>query len=253
MGFSFRSLYTEDDHSRQSGSVNLLRQGAAASSPSSVLDSNKPAPSKPVLAGIPGPLKEMTPVQTSAGDQSDKSAFCSLDALEPVPDFNSNSPTAVPEEPPPIGSETTVPAPRVSTADPVIDGHCEAQTTLRAVFATTDSFTLDHIAILTAKLPGIVSCIIQTSDHAILATAEQETVHPVETAPNLPQLESFQHGLNLLGLEKVDGVRLCSKTDPVSCFSCGETFLMTRHSGNDLEPGLWEKLILITQAIAGLH
>jgi hypothetical protein len=128
-----------------------------------------------------------------------------------------------------------------------------AEIKLRAVFGTGGSFDLERIASLTAKLPGVCSCIIQTPDQALLATAEPETVHPIQAPSAPPWLEPVQHYCGLLGIGQVDGILLRSQTDPASCFTFAGVSLMARHSSENLEPGVWEKLILITQATAGLN
>ena len=232
MGFSFRSLYADDDHPGQ---------GATVSPPSIDPASESLSQSRSMKSGIPGPLTRKNPAQVS---------FSSLDVLQPESVFSEKLATTPQDEPPcvsvPEVSAQSIPA---STGG----GLRNAQITLRAVFASTDAFTIDSIAALTAKLPGIISCIIKAPDGAVLATAEPKTVRSLETTVDFPQLESLQPGCDLFGLGQVNGVMLHSETDRVSCFSCAGIILMARHSGEDLEPGLWEKLILITEATAEVH
>lgn len=235
MGFSFRSLYNDEDSSGQ-GHSSLSTADKLHSQNDGV------AVSRAVKSGIPGPLKEAAPAKSPVEGISDDSSFYSLDALEP--ELSSSGK---------VKATPSAPSSKVPLQDQGKEKSHEAQITLRAVFATSDSLTLDRIAALTTQLPGITSCIIKTSDHAVLAKLEQNTVCPIDMAIDIPRPDSFQTGFDLLDLEKVDGLMFQSESSPVSCFSYAGVSLMARHSGKDLEPGLWEKLILITKATAELH
>lgn len=240
--------------------------------------------------GIPGPLTRQTshiPVSITAADcnQKDtidpsstatvKQAFYSLDALEPqagdvdipnTPDLSksdsidsgkispANSTTATPSTNPAIKSLEFAASPISHTPSlaSVEQGDHEAQIKLRAVFSVVDKFTLERIAVLTAKLPGIISCLILNSDGALLASAEPESVHPVAIA-GFPGIESFRPVSHLLGLDNIDGISLRSGTGSISCFSCSGLSLIAQHDGETLAVGLWEKLILITQAATQLR
>lgn len=249
MGFSFRNLYTEDVYSGQGIAADPARPAPGAIAEQAGFGTPKSAPS-----GIPGPLAGQagqTAVQTAATPrapkhQSAEPAFYSLDALEPEPD-----PKEAPA--PPCGNGTLgcpapmAPSPQLASAD-----LRAAEIKLRAVFGSEGSFDLERVATLTVRLPGICSCIIQTPGQAVLATAEPETVHPIEPAGDLPQIEPLRHYCKLLGVGEVDGILLRSQTGPASFFSFAGVSLIARHSSENLAPGLWEKLILITQATAGL-
>lgn len=246
MGFSFRSLYTEDGYSGQGIATDQVRPA-----PGAIADqAGFSAPTCPPT-GIPGPLTEQPDVQTAVpprppGSPSHEPAFYSLDELEPEPAPN-EAPVTLRGGKTVGGSAARAPSPQLAMGDPRA-----AEIKLRAVFGTGGSFDLERIATLTAKLPGIRSCIIQTPDQALVATAEPETVDSIEPACRLPLLDPLQHYCSLLGIGEVDGINLRSQTDPACCFSFAGVFLMARHSHENLEPGVWEKLILITQATAGL-
>lgn len=236
MGFSFRSLYTDDDQPEQRAVLGSLPATPAM---------GRPSASQAVASGIPGPLKGSEPVRSAFRRAVDDSVFISLDELEPAP---------VVEEAPNIPHVEAVPfvaAPAVSAAPvPEGKGSGEAEITLRAIFATSDPFTLKRVAILTARLPGVISCIIQTSESSILAMAETGDVSVVSSPLDLLQPRVFQQSLDLLGLGKTEGLMLRTETGPASYFSFAGISLIVRHSSDDLEPGLWEKMILITQASA---
>lgn len=244
MGFSFRSLYTEDGYSGQGITENPVRPASSAIAEQAGFGNPKSPPS-----GIPGPLAGQTDSQktsASPGHSSDRRAFYSLDSLEPEPDSRKAQVTLRRKAKP--GSPASV----APSPEPAVGDSRDAEIKLRAVFGAGGSFDLERIATLTARLPGVSSCIIQTPGKAVLATAEPETVYPIEPASGLPRFEPFLHYSGLLGLGEVDGILLRSQTGPASFFSFAGVSLMARHSSEDLKPGLWEKLILITQASAGL-
>ena len=242
MGFSFRSLYTDDDQPEQRAAL-----GSLPTTSGSIPSTGRQNSPNTVLSGIPGPLKGAEPIRDVVSRQVDNSSFSSLDELVPEPVFN--------EEFVPARSDVmrSVTAPGLSVAQaPAGLEAAEAEITLRAIFATSDAFTLDRIAILTAKLPGITSCIIKISGQAVLAVRGTETVQSVDTVIDFPRPEAFQPACAHLGLGKMNGVMLRSEAEPASCFSFAGVSLMARHSEVDLEPGLWEKLTLVTRATAGL-
>ena len=243
MGFSFRSLYTDDDQLEQRAVLSAL-----PAEPASISVTGRPILPNTAMSGIPGPLKRAGAIRSAIRLQTDHSSFTSLDELEPESDFHEKAGLKQSD----VIPIATAPAARSA---PVIlkRGGVEAGVTLRAIFSTSDEFTLDRIASLTAGLPGIVSCIIKTPEHAILATGESDAVQSIEGLADFPHPESYQSTCDLLGLGKLSGVMLRSESGPVSCFSCAEVSLMARHSEVDLEPGLWEKLTLITQATAELN
>ncbi len=266
MGFSFRSLYTDDDQPAQAGSANLLQRGASERRTRPVPPAKaKEATSASFRSGIPGPLTAQSPDQVAltatpacSGQevefQSDEAVVYALDSLEPEPSaresVGKSSQLDSLDELEPFVSTETDSSNGSPGSNPSVDGQRDAEIQLRAVFSVTEPFTLESIVALTARLPGITSCLIQNSDRALLASAESGSVQTVELAPNSPSPEFLQSGLTLLGLDQSDGVLLRSGSSSVSCFSCVGLSLMARHPDENPQPGLWEKLLLITQAAA---
>lgn len=267
MGFSFRSLYTDDDHPSQGGSTGLLRRGApdALSRPSRQLPiQDLPlAATKSAPSGIPGPLTDQTLFEGPAASPSainkpaiptpsDEPLFYSLDSLEPEPHMAEQSIAPQQDETESPTAESISILDDASRLTPSDESWRDAQTQLRAVFSVTGSFTLETIAALTAKLPGVSSCLIQTSQQALLANANTEQVQNIEITADAAQTGAFQASFSLLGLDQVEGILLRSASGSATCFSSSGLSLMARHADENLEPGLWEKLLLITQASAKL-
>ncbi|NOX98555.1 MAG: hypothetical protein GXP30_02300 [Verrucomicrobia bacterium] len=203
------------------------------------------------MAGIPGPLKGAGPVTRATSLQVDTLGFTSLDELEPEPEprIDKNTETTQSFTQPSVEQAEI----RRASAPSDCNGVCEAGITLRAIFASSEAFTLERIAALTVKLPGITSCFIKSSEHAVLATREQETVRSVEAVTDFPQIESFQSVCDLLKVGKMSGLMIRSQGEPIYCFASAGVSLVSRHSGENLEPGLWEKLTLITQSVAEMN
>ncbi len=243
MGFSFRSLYKDDGQHEQAAVLGSL-PATPVVGPSVTI----PASSSKAMVGIPGPLKGAEPVDRAVSFQVDALSFTSLDDLEPEPRIDKNSSIAEAPILPPVEQPDDD-----GVSEPSGNGVREAGITLRAIFASSDTFTLERIAALTVKLPGISSCFIKSSRHAVLASRGQETVRPVEMAIDFPQIESFQPVCDLLETGKMSGLMIRSESGPVCCFAATGVSLVTRHSGENLEPGLWEKLTLITQAVAEMN
>ncbi len=249
MGFSYRSLHTEDGSSGQGMANDPPRPAVGA-----IAGQAHPGTAKAAPPGIPGPLGTQPEVHTAAGTRTaghpaGESVFYSLDELEPEPGTK-EAPVTLRGDDATGGAKEKNPAP--SPKPSASDAHA-AEIRLRAVFGSGGSFDdLDRIASLTAKLPGVRSCILQTPNRAVLASSEPDTLHPIEAPPSLPPLAPLQQACTLLGIGEVEGILLRSPSEPASYFSVAGVSLMARHSSENLEPGLWEKLMLITQASAEL-
>ncbi len=267
MGFSFRSLYADDQDTpvrRVSDSIRTSERLSPTLARRS-LDPTAEARSQSMPTGIPGPLKSgpisqipakpadaPIAVQVKTPEHRDEdSVFYSLDSLQAEstvePPLQSSQQTAVlTREPETVTLEQPLTYPDNSSV--VANDHCDAQIQLRAIFSTNAAFTLDNIAALTAQLPGVSNCLLKSCDRSVLATTESERVETIEDHQNPPQPEAFAAELELLGQATVDGILLRSTSGSVSCFSNAGFSLMARHDAENPPAGLWEKLFLITQA-----
>ena len=250
MGFSFRNLYTEEGRSEQGGDSVLLQraEGAQDLSGQASIKGN-PAISlagRPVTLGIPGALKSSSPLLEEdplVAAPPSESGFACLDELEPESMEEGTRSTVVSDQKG-LRDDT-------GGADLLVQQR-EAQIKLRAVFSIAGSFTVERVAVLTASLLGVESCLLCSGRGAMTALADSQEVVPVEQIEDFPQLDIFQPALDLMRMGKLDGVMLRSQEGVISYFSYGEFSLMVSHENEELQPGLWEKLLLITQAASHL-
>lgn len=275
MGFSFRSLYTDDQRAQPSSAGVVLGRRAAdtlsVARPQTKTDAPA-ASSDAATSGIPGPLPRSTSdqvvqaissdsehsTQQQSGDtsSSDHLAFYSLDALAPEPQAKVAekipSETAVVETR--ATQKTTLAAPPspASQTTGSAESLRQAKIQLRAIFSVNEVFTLDHIATLTTQLPGIRCCLLQNDRCSVLAKSDTEIVQDIDSLNPLPKLDDFKNALALVGQDHLDGLLLRSANGSVTVFSHPGFSLMASHDAENLQAGVWEKLLLISQACAQL-
>lgn len=275
MGFSFRSLYADDQVAppdRISGAIK--HKASERPSAPSILRSldhagktqqQSKTGSQSMPSGIPGPLQHAPLAQNSpktantlvadrvktSAPSDDGNIFYSLDSLQAETAVKNTVPGARQEPTPASQQETdalTAPASCPDNSSTSATANHDAQIQLRAIFSTNEAFTLDNIATLAVQLPGVTACLLQNSGRTVLATAELESIKILENHQDFPVPDTFAAQLNQLGQATVDGILLRSTSGSVSCFSNNGFSLMAHHDAENPPVGLWEKLFLITQA-----
>lgn len=121
---------------------------------------------------------------------------------------------------------------------------------LRAVFGTDEAFTYRRVADLAAGLPGIEACSIiapgcsvqsprgrGAGDLAVQAGALLNGVREIARITGMPNAETFT---------------LHTEQGLVSIFLKGDYCLTVRHQVGQFDPGVREKLILVTRGLSGL-
>ncbi|MCF6314036.1 MAG: hypothetical protein L3J39_16435 [Verrucomicrobiales bacterium] len=271
MGFSFRSLYTDEQRAQPSSTgVSLGRRTAESMSVSrpqakSAAPSSPPVSPSPTISGIPGPLPQSTADQTvqaisSAGadtSTSDHLALDSLDVLVPEPPVKvaDPAPSQAAATEARETQKTTLAAPSAPASQPADSAESarQAKIQLRALFSVNEEFTLDQIATLTVQLPGIRCCLLQNDRRSVLAKSDSDTVQDIDSLNPLPKLDDFKSALSLVGQDHLDGLLLRSANGCVTVFSHAGFALMASHHEENLQAGVWEKLLLICQACAQLR
>ncbi len=225
------------------------------------------------------------PAQTFAGFGIDPTpplspipAFSGTPAFEPL-DFADPSPAPAPApEPEPVSAPEPEPAPEpvfASEPEPVAQPQPEETPArafrpeeahpapalsgadgeprdleLRAIFSTSETFTLSMVARRIVGLPGIVNCTLSTPGKLVQASKTDsgriggEAREMVATLRNLAKLT---------GLPEARTFTLHTDRGIVSLFLEGECCVMVTHETASFEPGVREKLILAARSLIKLE
>jgi predicted regulator of Ras-like GTPase activity (Roadblock/LC7/MglB family) len=129
----------------------------------------------------------------------------------------------------------------------------QSQLALRAIFATEKSLTPRDVVDLSAQLPGVRACLIITPDGVTRsggAEDSDEARHFAEKAgPLFHKTSSLIEELDL-GAEQMFTLR--TGKGVMSFFTNGKLCLAVLHATPSFQPGVREKLILITRELAKL-
>ncbi|NLT71465.1 MAG: hypothetical protein GXX91_12335 [Verrucomicrobiaceae bacterium] len=207
------------------------------------LDLTESSPT-PVAESAPDPAPAPEPEPVSTPDP------------EPVPEPVSASepePTAPPEATPArtFRQEEAHPVPTRETAPISTGADGEPRDLeLRAIFSTSETFTLSMVARRIVGLPGIVNCTLSTPGKLVQASKTDsgriggEAREMVATLRNLAKLT---------GLPEARTFTLHTDRGIVSLFLEGECCVMVTHETASFEPGVREKLILSARSLIKLE
>ncbi len=192
---------------------------AFTGSPTAPVEESQPAPSVPAQAE-PAPVAKPEPVVTS----------------EPEPEF---------EEfiaPAPVAASAAIPG--LSQSGEIRDLE------LRAIFSTSDSFTLRSVARRVVALPGIASCALATPGRLVQASRNEESRIGDEAKE---MVQTIRNLAKLTGLPDAQSFTLHTDKGIVSLFLDGECCVTVHHETAEFEPGTREKLILISRNLEKLE
>ncbi|MEM9283942.1 MAG: hypothetical protein AAGA96_19140 [Verrucomicrobiota bacterium] len=117
---------------------------------------------------------------------------------------------------------------------------------MRAIFSSSETFNLSKVARLVAAIPGMKGCAISTPKYLVQASKSEEdrlgdeAQEVVETIKNLAKLS---------GMPDARTFTLQTDRGIVSLFMEGPCSLMVRHDSTTFEPGVREKLVLVSRHI----
>ena len=121
---------------------------------------------------------------------------------------------------------------------------------LRAVFGTSEPFSLRKIAALIVCLPGVKACAIITPNKALQASKD-ESIHMGEDASAWAKiLDDFAQ---LTGKPAARSFAVNTDQGVLSVYKEGESHLTVLHEPGAFEPGIQEKLIMITRSLDGIN
>ena len=129
---------------------------------------------------------------------------------------------------------------------------------LRAVFATTEEFTLQRIADLTLELcSGIDSCDVLARGRTVSASRRFGAVDGAEAANRGKRAKAMYRNVRDLadnaGLEQAEELTLHTETHAISFFTRGSACVTIHHERGDFRPGVREKLILVARGVAAFE
>jgi hypothetical protein len=121
---------------------------------------------------------------------------------------------------------------------------------LRAIFSTSENFTLSMVARRVVGLPGIVSCSLSTPGKLVQASKSEEGRIGNEAREMVATLRSLA---KLTGLPEARNFTLHTDRGIVSLFLEGDCCVMVHHEAAAFEPGVREKLILVARSLINLE
>jgi hypothetical protein len=120
---------------------------------------------------------------------------------------------------------------------------------LRAIFSTSENFTLSMVARRVVGLPGIVSCSLSTPGKLVQASKSEDGRIGNEAREMVATLRSLA---KLTGLPEARHFTLHTERGIVSLFLEGDCCVMVHHEAAAFEPGVREKLILVARNLINL-
>ncbi|HRQ89292.1 MAG TPA: hypothetical protein PLA50_10870 [Bacteroidia bacterium] len=121
---------------------------------------------------------------------------------------------------------------------------------LRAIFSTSESFTLSKVARKVVALSGINSCSLSTPVKLVQASRREENRLGDESREMVSTLRSLA---KLTGMTEARTFTLQTDRGIVSLFLEGECCVTVHHDATAFGPGVREKLILIARSIGKLR
>lgn len=120
---------------------------------------------------------------------------------------------------------------------------------LRAVFGTSEAFTLQRVADLTTELSGVESCFV-FSPLGSAQAPRKDARSRQEQADSI--LRGVRELARITGVENAETLTMHTGHGMVSVFLHGDACLTIRHQRGDFEPGVREKLILVVRGVSQL-
>lgn len=121
---------------------------------------------------------------------------------------------------------------------------------LRAIFSTSDHFTLSLVARRVVGLPGINSCSLSTPAKLVQASRREESRLGSEAKEMVSTLRNLA---KLTGLSEARTFTLQTDRGVLSLFLEGECCVLVQQETATFEPGVREKLILVARSLVKLR
>ncbi|NRB72837.1 MAG: hypothetical protein HRU46_00605 [Verrucomicrobiales bacterium] len=195
------------------------------------------------------PVSESKPLEKSQGVKiqvAGNSAASSVSFSQP-----SVQPSPEPEPEPATLTPAASPAATMGFAAGQTDDSEEMpDLEMRAIFSSSDSFTLSRVARKIVELPGMMGCALATPVHLVQASRSEESRLGDEAQE---MIQSVKNLAKLTGLPDAKSFTLQTDRGIVSLFMEGACCLIVRHDAPEFGPGIREKLILISRTMHKLN
>lgn len=195
-----------------------------------VASKQAPAPLPEVPARLPDAHGVVTPAKEFAGfasvkSQAEAAPAAPRDLVEPAPASGSSA----------------------ASAD---QGFDLRDLELKAIFSTSESFTLSKVARRIVGLPGISSCALSTPGKLVQASRSEESRIGNEAREMVTTLRNLA---KLTGLPEARTFTLHTDRGIVSLFLEEECCVIVHHESSVFPPGVREKLILVARSLINLE
>jgi len=117
---------------------------------------------------------------------------------------------------------------------------------LRAIFSTSDRFTLAKLARKVVVLPGIAACAISGAGKVVQATKSEENQLGADAHD---MVDAVRNIAKLTGMDKAKSFTMKTEFGIVSLFLEGDCCLSVNHGEGEFGPGVREKLIVIARSL----
>lgn len=121
---------------------------------------------------------------------------------------------------------------------------------MRAIFSSSDSFTLSRVARKIVEMPDMMGCALATPVRLVQASRSEESRLGDESQETI---QSVKNLAKLTGLPDTKSFTLQSDRGIVSLFMEESCCLIVRHNAPEFGPGIREKLILIARTMHKLN
>jgi hypothetical protein len=153
------------------------------------------------------------------------------------------------------GSSASISLGVTPTATKSEPSHHEEDETLRdlefkAIFSTSESFTLAKVARSVVSLEGITGCALATPNKIVQASKGEQGRLGDEARE---MVDSIRNLARLSGLPEAKSFTLNTDRGTVSLFLEGDSCVTIHHETDDFGPGVREKLILVARSIHKLE
>jgi len=193
-------------------------------------DETSPAESAPSSEAI-SPDQGAKPTPAEADSTASSHGFRSLGAKR------SESPT-----PAVVSKEEASPASR----PPARDDDWERNLEFRAIFSSSESFTLSRLASRVVDLEGILGCALATPTGVVQEPADGESQFGDEARE---MVDSIRNVARLTGVPGAKSFTLHTDQGTISLFLEGDCCVTVNHEPGEFGPGVREKLILISRCL----
>ncbi len=211
-----------------------------------------PAAANPAAStGFVDAISEIPPLETTAPKAI--APETPLADIHSAGDFTSPAPADTlrgqPLEELEVSANISTPVPDTEKFPPIKD-EVVRDIELRAVFGTNESFTLRKIATLIACMPGVNACAIATPGIALQASRDEEATIGEEAATLATTVRELA---KLTGSPDAQSFTISTDKGILSIFVSGESYLTVQHDPGGFEPGVQEKLILVSRSLDGIE